>query len=469
MRDRVLSLAVLVSACFVDETPGAPGSGENNGTSSGSGPSSSATATTPTGPTSETSEPPSSSTDGSSGDTPSICGNGLVEAGELCDDGDDQVADGCNPDCRPSGSVIWAVQLEQMVPDTDHVLHDVIVDGDQVLAIGQLGIDETDVGRPFSLVVAAEDGEQIAFHLEDHGWELWQSLAIAPDRSWVAVAGWRDPPAANFQGVALSRSVDLASEIARDVFGSPKARDELTTVVMRPDGVAIYGGALTPEPVAPNATMAHLEAREIDGTLLWARDAFGTGNAIAEIALAGDGSIFIVGAITSNTLVEGWAAKLSPDGMVVEWEHAYPSADMRHEFMLGLALDGDGNVLVGGGAFGDDSAIRLRKLNSINGGTIWSRSYDGRPAGADAAFDVAAHGTSAIIVGFSQRAGEGENLWVRKYDEDGLELWTFVEDGPDHGSDAATAVTTDDAGNIYVTGRQWIDGLHRARLIKLTP
>src|SRR5688500_11117371 len=201
---RSLTVAVLASACFVDESSSGADAGESSGTSSASGPSTSASTSTPTTVTTETTGSPTSATDGSSGDTPSTCGNGMVEGDELCDDGDEQIADGCNPDCRPSGSVIWAVQLEQMMPDTDHVLHDVIVDGDHVLAIGQLGVDETDVGRPFSLVVAAEDGEQIAFRLEDAGWELWSSLAIAPDRSWVAVAGWRDPPAANFQGVAVS-------------------------------------------------------------------------------------------------------------------------------------------------------------------------------------------------------------------------------------------------------------------------
>jgi cysteine-rich repeat protein len=467
MRECVLTLLVLASACFVDETPGGSDAGESSGTSSASGPSTSAS--TSTSVTSETSGATTGSSDGSSGDTPSTCGNGMVEDGELCDDGDDQVADGCNPDCRPSGSLIWAVQLEEMMPDTNHALYDVIVDGDHVLAVGQLGLDHADVGRPFSLIVAADDGEQIDFRLENEGWELWHSLAIAPDRSWVAVAGLREPPSSAYQGVVLSLSTDLASVIYREVIGSPDARDELTTVVMRPDGVAIYGGGLWADLDEVNITRPHLEARDIGGNAMWMRDGFGIGNAIAEIALGDDGSIFVVGVRTPEKgLAEGWAAKLSPDGMDLQWEHTYP-ADMRNEFMFGVAIDSDGNALVAGTTFGEDSTMQLRKLNPINGSTIWSRGYDGRPAGIDAAFDVTTHGTSSIIVGFSQEAGEDENLWVRKYDHNGLELWTFREDGPDHTSDAATAAKTDEAGNVYVTGRHTIDGIDRARLIKLAP
>lgn len=37
---------------------------------------------------------------------PAICGNGVVEDGEACDDGDERDGNGCNVDCRPSGEVI---------------------------------------------------------------------------------------------------------------------------------------------------------------------------------------------------------------------------------------------------------------------------------------------------------------------------------------------------------------------------
>lgn len=40
------------------------------------------------------------------GPTP-YCGDGLRQADEACDDGNTSEGDGCNPDCRASGSVVW--------------------------------------------------------------------------------------------------------------------------------------------------------------------------------------------------------------------------------------------------------------------------------------------------------------------------------------------------------------------------
>ena len=33
---------------------------------------------------------------------PSVCGNGVQERGEACDDGNDYAGDGCKPDCTPT-------------------------------------------------------------------------------------------------------------------------------------------------------------------------------------------------------------------------------------------------------------------------------------------------------------------------------------------------------------------------------
>ena len=47
------------------------------------------------------------------GGTTSFCGDGIVDPGEACDDGNDAQADGCNIDCTVSGSVLWTVQLPE--------------------------------------------------------------------------------------------------------------------------------------------------------------------------------------------------------------------------------------------------------------------------------------------------------------------------------------------------------------------
>jgi hypothetical protein len=56
--------------------------------------------------------------------------------------------------------------------------------------------------------------------------------------------------------------------------------------------------------------------------------------------------------------------------------------------------------------------------------------------------------------------GQSANLngdldWATiKYTPDGKEQWVLREDGPAHGTDRATAIAVDGAGNVYVAGSQ---------------
>ncbi|MFZ6179071.1 PQQ-binding-like beta-propeller repeat protein [Nannocystis pusilla] len=50
-------------------------------------------------------------TDGTSGEpAPGVCGDGVVNAGEACDDGDDEPNDGCDAACTRTGEVVWTVE-----------------------------------------------------------------------------------------------------------------------------------------------------------------------------------------------------------------------------------------------------------------------------------------------------------------------------------------------------------------------
>src|SRR5690606_31392192 len=45
-------------------------------------------------------------------DTQPTCGDGVVDPGEDCDDGNDVDADGCNVDCRSSGAELFTIRVE---------------------------------------------------------------------------------------------------------------------------------------------------------------------------------------------------------------------------------------------------------------------------------------------------------------------------------------------------------------------
>lgn len=88
------------------------GGDETTGSGSTTQPSTSSSSSSPSSTNSEESSSEesseSSSDESSSSGPPSVCGDGIAEADELCDDGNRTDEDGCNTDCMPSGSVVWS-------------------------------------------------------------------------------------------------------------------------------------------------------------------------------------------------------------------------------------------------------------------------------------------------------------------------------------------------------------------------
>jgi cysteine-rich repeat protein len=64
------------------------------------------------------------------------CGDGIVEPGEACDEPDDVVGDGCNPDCRASGSVRWHASLAGVAGGRDQALGLALLGSGDIVAVG---------------------------------------------------------------------------------------------------------------------------------------------------------------------------------------------------------------------------------------------------------------------------------------------------------------------------------------------
>ena len=111
-----------LSGCFLDSPfvdiddggltstdGGAASSGQSEGDASTTGASTAGSAGASQGSqdaSSGGSQGDSSSAEGSVG----VCGDGAIDGDEVCDDGNDVIADGCEPDCTPSsGQPYWTV------------------------------------------------------------------------------------------------------------------------------------------------------------------------------------------------------------------------------------------------------------------------------------------------------------------------------------------------------------------------
>lgn len=148
------------SACTINpefDSPAASSEGSEAG-------SESPTATSAPSTTSE----PSSSSDGeeAGSETAVVCGDGVVEGAEQCDDANDIDGDGCNAGCIEGGALLWELRKDGGVAgwDTTHDLA-VLADDSVVLAgVADTGGLQAELAR-----------------VDANGNELWSHLYVATD------------------------------------------------------------------------------------------------------------------------------------------------------------------------------------------------------------------------------------------------------------------------------------------------
>lgn len=134
------------------------------------------------------------------------------------------------------------------------------------------------------------------------------------------------------------------------------------------------------------------------------------------------------------------------------------SAAAPAEILEGVAADAAGNIVVVGdrAVAGGSSASFVRKL-APDGSEIWTRTNDG--SGRDSLQDVAIDRDGAIVVvGFSEVAGQQDDILIQKWSADGAALWTRSHDGAFHGIDQAFGVATDAQSNVVVAGVVEVSG-----------
>jgi cysteine-rich repeat protein len=162
------------------------------------------------------------------------------------------------------------------------------------------------------------------------------------------------------------------------------------------------------------------------GTLLWTvvfNDGVADGSATGVAAPSPD-DIYVVGGGQSN-----WARRLDADGEEV-WQVFYPYGRPQ-----GVAVDEGGAIYVAGGTghvvYEGDGTVSYQQETPYEG--VWDVA-------------VTADG-NAVVVGSVDLYG----AWARRYGLDGALLWTELE--PDEGFDVAWGVAVDSEENVIVAGQ----------------
>jgi uncharacterized delta-60 repeat protein len=181
--------------------------------------------------------------------------------------------------------------------------------------------------------------------------------------------------------------------------------------------------------------------------------------AATEIALAGDGAVYVAGWVQGPLETEHalTLVKYAPNGDQL-WATNYSRED--HARPVDMKVDGAGSVLITADAGPDrynPAEILTLKLDA-DGNLLWTARLDWSPDTQDSPVAMAVDAAGSVYVtGYTVDADSIEYAQVSdyitvKYDAAGVQMWTAEHNGPGAADDRPSAIAVDGQGNVYVTG-----------------
>ncbi|MFZ6179970.1 hypothetical protein [Nannocystis pusilla] len=390
----VALVALTLSACIPSIVVGDNPQDDSSSTATGGG--------TPTGAPTGGDTPTGASTGGdaptgtTSEPLPGVCGDGVVDAGEACDDGDADLDDGCAPDCTRVGVPLWTHTFDGPASLLDRASAVAFHPDGRVVVVG-------------SVFVEAEVRAGLVLMLDASGAEVWKKLLPAqPGKQTSLYAVTIDDA-----GTIYAAGATIGLDQSIDIHAFDPAGGELWTFQ---------------EPSPPDGAGLSTSISELAVT---ADALFSSG-----FELVGPEGIALVG------------RRHQKDGGAVVWRTTTtggaPQADG-----VGLAVAG-GNVVVVGHTFGFDEpgARPIRAVFDETGGlqAVTVEAVTG------AYGDVAAIGAGGdvVLVGFDEE-DDVRRLVVRRLGPDGAEVWSQIDPLGVHGIEAS-GVAVGAGEEIVVTG-----------------
>ncbi len=199
----------------------------------------------------------------------------------------------------------------------------------------------------------------------------------------------------------------------------------------------------------------------LDGNPLWTvggDEAFGDDRYRA-VAVGDDDSIFVAGFITADAPLEGRnivVRKLDPEGgelWTQTYNNPYSGSDDQAYAVVATA---DGGVLVVGEEVvaQQDSDVWVRKYDA-DGVAAWTTTYAGAAAALDSGRGGAElPGGDLVVSGWETQADGGRAIWVRRLSASGNEVWTQTFNAGSPNGNIGNAVAARSDGTVVVTGSQ---------------
>lgn len=430
-----IACVALLTACG----PGTSGMSTDGGSSSASS-GTGAEATTGASPT--TGAATGTGQESSGGPKPAVCGDGVLDDGELCDDGDDDESDGCNAACEPVAAIAWTYTHNGAADKTD-------------AAVG-VAVDKT--GR--IIVVGAETGKNrdgLIIALSPEGKELWRRTydglagredyfldVVLADDGTIFVAGWEE--VAQDDRAAVVRAFDPdGGELWR--FAAEPPKPGYADV----EGLALADGALYSVGSERGLESVEVVVRRHDletGAAAWRTATLaGWKTASGQGITATAERLVVVGYVQDNNQILPLTVVLDPAGAIVsEAIQEIPWGFWYDVVPIGAA----GDLMLVGRTFMPgvlDRDVIVRRVDA-DFSEMWTHIYEhevledmgnGVAVGADEAVFVA--GAVTTVLGQTE---ETYDILAARYTGDGALLWTDVHDHPE--------AHDDDYGNAAAAG-----------------
>lgn len=174
------------------------------------------------------------------------------------------------------------------------------------------------------------------------------------------------------------------------------------------------------------------------------------------IVLDEAGNVYVTGVSWSGSGIhtsDYLTIKYNNDG-VEQWVALYNGPGNDSDEAAGISIDETGNVYVTGGSRGDGTYYDYATLMyNSDGVEQWVARYDGSGNGSDRAKAISTDDTGNVYVtGYSSCTGSSYDYATIKYNNDGVEQWIAHYNGPLNSIDQACAIVVDEPHNVYVTG-----------------
>ena len=165
-------------------------------------------------------------------------------------------------------------------------------------------------------------------------------------------------------------------------------------------------------------------------------------------------NIYVTGTSNGINYQDYLTIKYNNSG-ATQWIQRYNGPGNNDDVPEAIALDGSGNVYVTGGSTQSNSRMEFNTIKySSSGVQLWLNTFGGTDISlGDYATSIAVYGSGIVyITGTTYNTGTSFDITTIKYNSLGTQQWVQNKNGPDNIDDMPSALVTDNAGNIYVTG-----------------